>query len=102
MKLDKPNENGEGEICFRGRHVFMGYLNDEEKTKEAIDEEGWLHSGDIGRVDQDGEFKFLLSSLRFITWYTLTNKNTKMVTLFKHIRELSSQYLVNVMLNVFC
>ena len=102
MKLDKPNENGEGEICFRGRHVFMGYLNDEEKTKEAIDEEGWLHSGDIGRVDQDGEFKFLLSSLRLITWYTLTNKNTKMVTLFKHIRELSSQYLVNVMLNVFC
>ena len=65
MKIEKPNENGEGEICFRGRHVFMGYLNDEEKTKEAIDEEGWLHSGDIGRVDQDGAFKFLLSSLRF-------------------------------------
>ena len=65
MKIEKPDENGEGEICFRGRHVFMGYLNDEEKTKETIDEEGWLHSGDIGRVDQDGEFKFLLSSLRF-------------------------------------
>lgn len=32
----------------------MGYLNDEEKTKEAIDVEGWLHSGDIGRVDKDG------------------------------------------------
>lgn len=32
----------------------MGYLNNEEKTKEAIDDEGWLHSGDIGRIDENG------------------------------------------------
>ena len=63
MKIDNPDEYGEGEICFRGRHVFMGYLQDEDKTKEAIDEEGWLHSGDIGRIDQDGEFKFLLNKV---------------------------------------
>ena len=37
-----------------GRHVCMGYLNNEVKTKEAIDEEGWLHSGDIGKIDKDG------------------------------------------------
>ena len=40
------------QICFYGRHVLMGYLNNEEKTKETIDDEGWLHSGDIGRLDK--------------------------------------------------
>ena len=34
--------------------MFMGYLYDEENTKEAIDDEGWLHSGDIGKVDNEG------------------------------------------------
>ena len=48
---DKPEE---GEICFRGRHIMAGYLYDEKKTKEAIDDDGWLHSGDIGRVDDNG------------------------------------------------
>lgn len=45
--------NGPGEIMMRGRHVFMGYLNDSAKTKEAINDEGWLLSGDIGRVDSN-------------------------------------------------
>ncbi|XP_030033361.2 long-chain-fatty-acid--CoA ligase ACSBG2 isoform X2 [Manduca sexta] len=45
--------NGPGEIMMRGRHVFMGYLNDIEKTRATIDEEGWLHSGDIGRTDSN-------------------------------------------------
>jgi len=48
---DKP---GEGEICLRGRHVMMGYLKDPEKTADAIDSEGWLHTGDLGRVDSEG------------------------------------------------
>ena len=37
---------------MRGRHVMRGYLNKMEKTKETIDNEGWLHSGDIGRIDE--------------------------------------------------
>ncbi len=44
----------DGEVLCRGGLVFEGYLNDPEKTAEAIDEDGWLHSGDIGTMDEDG------------------------------------------------
>jgi long-subunit acyl-CoA synthetase (AMP-forming) len=44
----------EGEVCMRGRHVFLGYFRDADATREAVDVEGWLHSGDIGTIDSDG------------------------------------------------
>ena len=44
----------DGEICMRGKHVFKGYLKDAESTRNALDAEGWLHSGDIGTIDAEG------------------------------------------------
>jgi long-chain acyl-CoA synthetase len=49
----------DGEIICRGGNVFQGYLKEPEKTAEALDDEGWLHSGDIGVVDEDGYFKIV-------------------------------------------
>lgn len=53
-KLININAEGSGEVCLWGRNVFMGFLNLEDKTKEALDEDGWLCSGDLGKVDEDG------------------------------------------------
>ncbi|MCD6388070.1 MAG: AMP-binding protein, partial [Desulfobulbaceae bacterium] len=43
-----------GELCFRGYHIMKGYYNDPDATGEAIDEDGWLHSGDLGVMDEEG------------------------------------------------
>jgi long-subunit acyl-CoA synthetase (AMP-forming) len=45
---------GDGEVLMRGECVMLGYRNDPEKTAETIDSEGWLHTGDIGEIDDDG------------------------------------------------
>ncbi|XP_054144260.1 long-chain-fatty-acid--CoA ligase 6 isoform X2 [Melozone crissalis] len=50
---------GEGEICVKGPNVFKGYLKDEERTAEALDQEGWLHTGDIGKWLPNGTLKII-------------------------------------------
>ena len=48
-----------GEICIRGTNVFQGYFNDEERTLRTIDEEGWLHTGDIGEWTAWGTLRII-------------------------------------------
>jgi fatty-acyl-CoA synthase len=43
-----------GEICFRGYHIMKGYYGDPEATARTLDENGWLHSGDLGTMDAEG------------------------------------------------
>jgi len=61
LEVKIVDENGEitprgvpGEICTRGYSVMIGYWDDPEKTAEAVDSDGWMHTGDIGTIDAEG------------------------------------------------
>lgn len=74
MKIVDPEtslslpRNQAGEICIRGDQIMKGYLNDPEATKNTIDKEGWLHTGDIGYIDDDDEI-FIVDRLKELIKY---------------------------------
>ncbi|PON56850.1 4-coumarate-CoA ligase [Parasponia andersonii] len=69
MKIVDPDtgaslpRNQAGEICIRGKQIMKGYINDPEATKGTVDEGGWLHTGDIGFIDDDDEL-FIVDRLK--------------------------------------
>jgi len=61
-----PGEDGE--IWVRGPQVMLGYLNQPDATRATLDEDGWLHTGDIGHADEDGHF-FIVDRLKELIKY---------------------------------
>lgn len=55
IKIANPDENGQGEITISGRSVMMGYLKNENATRECIDQHGYFKSGDLGKL-HEGRF----------------------------------------------
>nr|QGX89945.1 4-coumarateCoA ligase [Betula alnoides] len=74
MKIVDPetgaslSRNQPGEICIRGDQIMKGYINDPEATASTIDKEGWLHTGDIGLIDDDDEL-FIVDRLKELIKY---------------------------------
>ena len=54
VKIDSPNEDGEGEICVKSSSVMLGYYKEPEATAAVFDKDGFFHTGDLGKLDDEG------------------------------------------------
>ena len=65
VKIENPNEEGIGELLAKGDSIMLGYYNNEEATKETLTEDGWLHTGDLAKIDKDG-YIFISGRKKFV------------------------------------
>ena len=54
VKIEDPDKNGIGELMVKGPTIMLGYYNNEEETKKALEPDGWFHTGDLAKIDNDG------------------------------------------------
>jgi long-chain-fatty-acid--CoA ligase ACSBG len=95
-RIDRPDANGDGEICMRGRHIMMGYLNNPQATAETIDKDGWLHSGDVGRVDATG-FLAITGRIKELI-ITAGGENIPPVMMENELKNIMGNVISNVMI----
>jgi long-chain-fatty-acid--CoA ligase ACSBG len=81
---------------MRGRHIMMGYLNNPQATAETIDKDGWLHSGDVGRVDATG-FLAITGRIKELI-ITAGGENIPPVMMENELKNIMGNVISNVMI----
>ena len=95
VQLVDTDDTGAGELITRSRGMFMGYLNNKEKTLESVDDEGWFHTGDLLKQDEDG-FLTVVGRMKEIV-ITAGGENVAPVNIEQQIQKQLGDVVSNVM-----